>query len=93
MKRLLSFIAMVLVGLGLVFVLVTAPIPPNVPEQFQFWTTGIGLGVSFLIVVMIILSFFLPFFVHGIYNQTTITNKQLIKITELLQAYEVRLKL
>ena len=76
-----------------VFVVAVNPIPPNLPEQLQFWTTGIGAGFTFLIVVMIILSFFLPFFVYGIYNQTTIANKQLIKITELLQAYEVRLKL
>jgi hypothetical protein len=74
-----------------VFVVAVNLIPPNLPEQLQFWTTGIGAGFTFLMVVMIILSFFLPFFVYGIYNQTTIANKQLIKITELLQAKEAQL--
>ena len=91
--RKLFLLAIVLIGFGLVFVLAVNPISPRIPEQLQFWSTGIGAGVTFLIVVMIILSFFLPFFVYGIYNQTSITNKQLIKITELLQAYEVSLKL
>ena len=98
MMRKLFFLAVVLIGFGLVFVFAIDPISPfmaflYLPEQLESWSTGIGAGVTFLIVVMIILSFFLPFFVYGIYNQTTMANKQLIKITELLQAYEVRLKL
>ena len=98
MMRKLFFLAVVLIGFGLVFVFAIDPISPfmaflYLPEQLESWSTGIGAGVTFLIVVMIILSFFLPFFVYGIYNQTSITNKQLIKITELLQAYEVSLKL
>ena len=98
MMRKLFFLAVVLIGVGLVFVFAIDPISPfmaflYLPEQLESWSTGIGAGVTFLIVVMIILSFFLPFIVYGIYNQTSITNKQLIKITELLQAYEVRLKL
>lgn len=98
MMRKLFFLAVVLIGFGLVFVFAIDPISPfmaflYLPEQLESWSTGIGAGVTFLIVVMIILSFFLPFIVYGIYNQTSITNKQLIKITELLQAYEVNLKL
>jgi len=91
MTKKLFLLAMV-IGF-VVWVLAVNPISPNIPEQLQFWSTGIGAGFTFLIVVMLILSFFLPFFVYGIYNQTTIANKRLIKITELLQAYEVRLKL
>ena len=98
MMRKLFFLAVVLIGFGLVFVFAIDPISPfmaflYLPEQLESWSTGIGVGVTFLIVVMIILSFFLPFIVYGIYNQTSITNKQLIKITELLQAYEINLKL
>ena len=84
--RKLFFLAVILIGFGLVFVLAINPLSPYLPDELAFWSTGIGAGFSFLIVVMIILSFFLPFFVYGIYNQTTIANKQLIKITELLQA-------
>ena len=98
MMRKLFFLAVVLIGFGLVFVLAVNPISPYLPEQYlpeqlQFWSTGIGAGFSFLIVVMIILSFFLPFFVYGIYNQTTMANKQLIEITELLQKQEDRFEL
>ena len=91
MMRKLFFLVVILIGFGLVFVLAINPLSPIISDEWAF--SGIGAGFSFLIVVMIILSFFLPFFVYGIYNQTSITNKQLIKITELLQAYEVRLKL
>ena len=77
-----------------VWVLADNPISPNnIPEELQFWSSGIGVGFAFLIVVMIILSFFLPFFVYGIYDQTTMANKQLIKITELLQKQEDRFEL
>ena len=93
MMKKLFLLAIVLIGFGLVFVLAVNPISPRMPEQLQFWSTGIGAGVTFLIVVMIILSLFLPFFVYGIYNQTTMANKQLIKITELLQKQEDRFEL
>ena len=91
--RKLFLLAIVLIGFGLVFVLAVNPISPRIPEQFQFWSTGIGAGVTFLIVVMIILSFFLPFFVYGIYNQTTIANKNLKKLVELFQTQEDRFEL
>ena len=96
MMRKLFFLAVILIGFGLVFVLFVLainPISPIIPEQLEFWGTGIGAGFTFLMVVMIILSFFLPFFVYGIYNQTTMANKQLIKITELLQKQEDRFEL
>ena len=90
MKK-LFFLAVVLIGFGLVFVLAINPLSPIISDEWAF--SGIGAGFSFLIVVMIILSFFLPFFVYGIYNQTTMAKKQLIKITELLQKQEDRFEL
>ena len=46
---------------------------------------GLGLVGVFLVVYAIVLSFFLPFYVMGIYNQTKASNKNLKKLVELFQ--------
>ena len=90
--RKLFLLAIVLIGFGLVFVLAVNPISPRMLEQLQFWSTGIGAGVTFLIVVMIILSFFLPFFVYGIYNQSKEINNNLKRLNQNLLNLSIRIE-
>lgn len=54
---------------------------------------GLGLVGVFLVVYAIVLSFFLPFYVMGIYNQTKASNKNLKKLVELFQKQEDRFEL
>ena len=62
------------------------------PEWVQIFSS-LELGFMLLIVIAIILSFFLPFFVYGIYNQTKRANKNISTIISLLQTLDERLKL
>ena len=55
--------------------------------------TGGYIGLFLLGLITMVLFFFLPFFIFGIWNQTKRINKNLQKLIELLQAYENRLKL
>ena len=55
--------------------------------------TGGYIGPFLLGLITMVLFFFLPFFIFGIWNQTKRINKNLQKLIELLQAYENRLKL
>ena len=76
-----------------VWVLADNPISPNnIPEELQFWSSGIGVGFAFLIVVMIILSFFLPFFVYGIYNQSKEINNNLKRLNGNLLNLSIRIE-
>ena len=76
-----------------VWVLADNPISPNnIPEELQFWSSGIGVGFAFLIVVMIILSFFLPFFVYGIYNQSKEINNNLKRLNQNLLNLSIRIE-
>ena len=54
---------------------------------------GLGLVGVFLVVYAVVLSFFLPFYVMGIYNQTKASNKNLKKLVELFQKQEDRFEL
>ena len=54
---------------------------------------GLGLVGVFLVVYAVVLSFFLPFYVMGIYNQTKTSNKNLKKLVELFQTQEDRFEL
>ena len=54
---------------------------------------GLGLVGVFLVVYGVVLSFFLPFYVMGIYNQTKASNKNLKKLVELFQKQEDRFEL
>ena len=91
MMRKLFFLVVILIGFGLVFVLAINPLSPIISDEWAF--SGIGAGFSFLIVVMIILSLFLPFFVYGIYNQTRQANKNISTMIKLLQKLDDRLQL
>ena len=51
------------------------------------------LGLFMLGLITMVLFFFLPFIIFGIWNQTKRTNKNLQKLIELLQVCENRLKL
>ena len=62
------------------------------PAWLQFWSS-LGVGFMLLILIAIILSFFLPFFVYGTYNQTKRVNKNLKTVINLLQTHDDRLKL
>ena len=55
--------------------------------------TGGYLGLFMLGLITMVLFFFLPFIIFGIWNQTKRTNKNLQKLIELLQICEDRLKL
>ena len=55
--------------------------------------TGGYIGPFLLGLITMVLFFFLPFFIFGIWNQTKRTNKNLQKLIELLQICENRLKL
>jgi len=54
---------------------------------------GLGLVGVFLVVYAVVLSFFLPFYVMGIYNQTKTSNKNLKKLVELFQKQKDRFEL
>ena len=54
---------------------------------------GLGLVGVFLVVYAVVLSFFLPFYVMGIYNQTKASNKNLKKLVELFQKHADRFEL
>ena len=56
-------------------------------------STGGYVGLFLFGLVTMVLFFFLPFFIFGIWNQTKRTNKNLQKLIGLLQTYENRLKL
>ena len=55
--------------------------------------TGGYIGLFLLGLITMVLFFFLPFFIFGIWNQTKRTNKNLEKLIEVVQVCENRLKL
>ena len=55
--------------------------------------TGGYIGLFLLGLVTMVLFFFLPFFIFGIWYQTKRTNKNLEKLIEVVQICENRLKL
>ena len=54
---------------------------------------GLGVVGIWLVIFALVLSFFLPFYVMGIYNQTKTSNKNLKKLVELFQKHEDRFEL
>ena len=54
--------------------------------------TGGYLGLFFLALIMMFLFLFLPFFIFGIWNQTKRININMLKVIELLQDYDHKLK-
>ena len=54
---------------------------------------GLGVVGIWLVIYALVLSFFLPFYVMGIYNQTKTSNKNLKKLVELFQKQEDRFEL
>tara|TARA_B100000686_G_scaffold333361_1_gene399208 strand:- start:908 stop:1147 length:240 start_codon:yes stop_codon:yes gene_type:complete len=62
-------------------------------NDLLYLLTGGYLGLFMLGLITMVLFFFLPFIIFGIWNQTKRTNKNLQKLIELLQVYENRLKL
>ena len=62
-------------------------------NDLLYLLTGGYLGLFMLGLITMVLFFFLPFIIFGIWNQTKRTNKKLQKLIELLQVYEDRLKL
>ena len=55
--------------------------------------TGGYIGLFLLGLVTMVLFFFLPFFIFGIWNLTKRTNKNLQELIELIKVCENRLKL
>jgi hypothetical protein len=55
--------------------------------------TGGYIGLFLLGLISMVLFFFLPFFIFGIWNQTKRINKGLQKLTELFQVCENRLRI
>ena len=55
--------------------------------------TGGYIGLFLLGLITMVLFFFLPFFIFGIWNQTKRTNKNLQELIELMKVCENRLKL
>ena len=62
-------------------------------NDFLYLLTGGYLGLFMLGLITMLLFFFLPFFIFGIWNQTKRTNKNLQKLIELFQICQNRLKL
>ena len=62
-------------------------------NDLLYLLTGGYLGLFMLSLITMVLFFFLPFIIFGIWNQTKRTNKNLQKLIELLQVCENRLKL
>ena len=62
-------------------------------NDFLYLLTGGYLGLFMLGLITMVLFFFLPFFIFGIWNQTKRTNRNLQKLIELLQVCETKLKL
>ena len=62
-------------------------------NDLLYLLTGGYLGLFMLSLITMVLFFFLPFIIFGIWNQTKRTNKNLQKLIELLQICENRLKL
>ena len=62
-------------------------------NDLLYLLTGGYLGHFMLGLITMVLFFFLPFIIFGIWNQTKRTNKNLQKLIELLQICEYRLKL
>ena len=55
--------------------------------------TGGYIGLFLLGLITMVLFFFLPFFIFGIWNQTKRTNKNLQELIELIKVCENKLKL
>ena len=55
--------------------------------------TGGYIGLFLLGLITMVLFFFLPFFIFGIWNQTKKTNKNLQELIELIKVCENRLTL
>ena len=62
-------------------------------SDLLYLLTGGYLALFMLGLITMVLFFFLPFIIFGIWNQTKRTNKNLQKLIELLQIREDRLKL
>ena len=62
-------------------------------NDLLYLLTGGYLGLFMLGLITMVLFFFLPFIIFGIWNQTKRTNKNLQKLIELFQVCENRLKL
>ena len=62
-------------------------------NDLLYLLTGGYLGLFMLGLITMVLFFFLPFIIFGIWNQTKRTNKNLQKLIELFQICENRLKL
>ena len=62
-------------------------------SDLLYLLTGGYLALFMLGLITMVLFFFLPFIIFGIWNQTKRTNKNLQKLIELLQICENRLKL
>ena len=61
--------------------------------MFRSIFAGLGVVGIWLVIYALVLSFFLPFYVMGIYNQTKASNKNLKKLVELFQKQEDRFEL
>ena len=66
---------------------------PAAFNDLLYLLTGGYLGLFMLGLITMVLFFFLPFIIFGIWNQTKRTNKNLQKLIELFQVCENRLKL
>ena len=62
-------------------------------SDLLYLLTGGYLGLFMLGLITMVLFFFLPFIIFGIWNQAKRTNKNLQKLIELLQICQDRLKL
>ena len=62
-------------------------------NDLLYLLTGGYLGLFMLGLITMVLFFFLPFFIFGIWNQTKRINKNLQKLIELFEFCENRLKL
>ena len=65
----------------------------GVLSDLLYLITGGYIGLFLLGLLTMVLFFFLPFFIFGIWNQTKRTNKNLQKLIEVVQVCENRLTL
>ena len=65
----------------------------GVLSDLLYLITGGYIGLFLLGLLTMVLFFFLPFFIFGIWNQTKRTNKNLQELIELIKVCENRLKL
>ena len=65
----------------------------GVLSDLFYLITGGYIGLFLLGLITMVLFFFLPFFIFGIWNQTKKTNKNLQELIELIKVCENKLKL